>query len=85
MNDVSYLPPLTALAVLVIHDVFQYSETNVTHFLFSVLRIKGLYMSRALLAHPQEALQKRHLVYCVRIMSVDCGAVAEQPRHIQLT
>jgi hypothetical protein len=29
-------------------------------------------MFRALLAHPQEALQKRHLVYCVRVMSVGC-------------
>jgi hypothetical protein len=27
-------------------------------------------MFRALLVHPQEALHKRHLVYCVRIMSV---------------
>jgi hypothetical protein len=36
--------------------VYQYSETNVMHFLFSLLRIKGLYMFRALLAHPQEAL-----------------------------
>jgi hypothetical protein len=34
----------------------QYSETNVMHFLFSLLRIKGLYMFRALLGHPQEAL-----------------------------
>jgi hypothetical protein len=25
------------------------------HFLFNLLRIKGLYMFRALLAHPQEA------------------------------
>jgi hypothetical protein len=32
-------------------------------------------MFRALLAHPQEALHKRHLVYCVRIMSVGCGTV----------
>jgi hypothetical protein len=31
---------------------------------------------RALLAHPQEVLHKRHLVYCVRIMSVGCGKVA---------
>jgi hypothetical protein len=31
-------------------------------------------MFRALLAHPQEALHKRHLVYCVR-MSVDCDTV----------
>jgi hypothetical protein len=29
-------------------------------------------MFRALLAHPQEALHKRHLVYCVRVMSVGC-------------
>jgi hypothetical protein len=28
----------------------QYSETNVMHFLFNLLRIKGLYMFRALLA-----------------------------------
>jgi hypothetical protein len=32
------------------------------HFLFGLLRIKGLYMFRALLAHPQEALHKKHLV-----------------------
>jgi hypothetical protein len=40
------------------------------HFLFNLLKIKGLYMLRALLAHPQEMLHKRHLVYCVRVMSV---------------
>jgi hypothetical protein len=45
------------------------------HFLFSLLRIKGLYMFRALLAHPQEALHKRHLVYCVRVMSVGCTRI----------
>jgi hypothetical protein len=28
-------------------------------------------MFRALLALPQEALNKRHLVYCVRVMTVD--------------
>jgi hypothetical protein len=33
-------------------------------------------MFRALLDHPQEALYKRHLVYCVRIMSAGCGMVA---------
>jgi hypothetical protein len=27
-------------------------------------------MFRALLAHLQEALNKQHLVYCVRVMSV---------------
>jgi hypothetical protein len=29
-------------------------------------------MFRALLAQPQEVLHKRHLVYCVRVMSVGC-------------
>jgi hypothetical protein len=46
--------------------VCQYSETNLMHFLFNLLRTKGLYMFRALLAHPQEVLYIRHLVYCVR-------------------
>jgi hypothetical protein len=32
-------------------------------------------MFRALLAHPQEALHKRHLVYCVRVMSVGCTKI----------
>jgi hypothetical protein len=36
--------------------VYQYIETNVVHFLFSLLRIKGLYMFRPLLTHPQEVL-----------------------------
>jgi hypothetical protein len=29
-------------------------------------------MFRALLAHLQEALHKRHMEYCVRVMSVGC-------------
>jgi hypothetical protein len=58
-------------------NAHQHSETNVMHFLFSLLRIKGLFMFRALLAHPQEALHKRHLVYCVRVMSVGCEAPPE--------
>jgi hypothetical protein len=33
-------------------------------------------MFGALLAHLQEVLHKRQLVYCVRIMSVGCGTVA---------
>jgi hypothetical protein len=33
-------------------------------------------MLLALLAYPQEAPHKRHLVYCMRIMSADCGTVA---------
>jgi hypothetical protein len=32
-------------------------------------------MFRALIAYPQQAPQKRHLVYCVR-MSVGCGTIA---------
>jgi hypothetical protein len=36
--------------------ICKYSETNVMHFLFSLLRIKSLYMFRALLAHLQEVL-----------------------------
>jgi hypothetical protein len=51
----------------------QRNETNVMHFSFSLLRIKGLYMFRALLTYPQEAIHKRHLVYCVRIMSGGCA------------
>jgi hypothetical protein len=63
----------------------QYKETNVMHFSFNLLRIRGLYMFRALLAHPQEALHKRDLVYCLRIMSVGCGTVAVKLCHSQLT
>jgi uncharacterized protein YpmS len=45
------------------------------HFLLNLLRIKGLYMFRALLAQPQESLHKQHLVYCVRGMSVGCTKI----------
>jgi hypothetical protein len=45
------------------------------HFFFNLLRIKGLYVFRALLAHPQEVLHKRHLVDCVRVMSVGCTRI----------
>jgi hypothetical protein len=45
-----------------------YSETNVMQFLLNFLRVNGLYMFRALLAHHQEALHKRHLAYCVRVI-----------------
>jgi hypothetical protein len=44
-------------------SVYQYNETNVMHFSFNLLRIKDLYMFRALLTHPQEALHKRHLIH----------------------
>jgi hypothetical protein len=63
-------------------NIHQYSETNVMHFLFSLLRIKGLYIFRELLAHPQEALHKRHLVYCGRVMLVGCTKIeVELVRH----
>jgi hypothetical protein len=40
-------------------------------------------MYRALLAHLQEVLHKRHLVYCVRVMSVGCTRIGvEQARSI---
>jgi hypothetical protein len=44
-------------------------------------------MFRGLLAHPQEVRHKRHLVYCVRIMSVGCASIAVslQSWHSQLT
>jgi hypothetical protein len=38
-------------------------------------------MFRALRAHPQDSLHKRHLLYCVRIMSVGCVTVP-QPTDI---
>jgi hypothetical protein len=37
---------------------------------FNLLRIKDLYMFRALPAYLQEALNKQDLVYCVRVMSI---------------
>jgi hypothetical protein len=53
----------------------RYTETNVMHFLFNLLTIMGLCMFWTLLAHPQEALNKRHLVYCMRKMSVGCTKI----------
>jgi hypothetical protein len=63
----------------------QYSETNVMHFLFNLLRIKGLYMFRALLAHPQEELHKPHLVYYARVMSVGSTSILVQSTDITRT
>jgi hypothetical protein len=60
--------------------VYRYSETNVMHFSFSLLRIKGLYMFRALLAHPQDTLHKWHLVYCMRVMSVGHTRIEAKPQ-----
>jgi hypothetical protein len=57
----------------------QESETKVKHILFILLRIEGLYKFRALLAHPQEALNKPHFVYYVRGMSVGCTRIGAEP------
>jgi Zn-finger protein len=56
--------------------VYHCNETNVMHFSSNLLRIRGLFMFRVLLAHPREVLNKRHLVYCVRTISVGCGTIA---------
>jgi hypothetical protein len=39
-------------------SIFLYSETNVMHFLFNLLRIIGLCMFQALPVHPQEVQHK---------------------------
>jgi hypothetical protein len=48
----------------------------------SWLRVKGRYMFRALLAHSQEALHKRHLVYSVRVVSVRSTRIEVDSTHI---
>jgi hypothetical protein len=43
-------------------------------------------MFRVSLAHPQEALNKWHMVYCVRVMSVGCTTpMLVQPTAITRT
>jgi hypothetical protein len=42
-------------------------------------------MFRALLAHPHEALHKRHLIYCVRVLSAGCTSILVQPTDITRT
>jgi hypothetical protein len=72
---VLYIVQHVATLVASLHQTLQksqYSTTNVMHFLFSLLRIKGLYMFRALLTDLQEVRNKWHLVYCMRVMSVGC-------------
>jgi hypothetical protein len=54
----------------------QYNENNVTHFSLNLLKIKDLCTFQALLAGPQEALHKRHSVYCVCIFCVPRTLVA---------
>jgi hypothetical protein len=55
--------------------LYRYNETNVVHFSINLVKIKSLYVFRELLAHPQEAPHKRHLVYFVRVMSVGCTRI----------
>jgi hypothetical protein len=74
-SSMPYEPFIVTKVTTLSLPVTQCSEGNVMHFLFSLLRIKGLYMFRALLAHPQEALYKRQLVYCERVMSVGCTRI----------
>jgi nicotinic acid phosphoribosyltransferase len=52
----------------------------VMHFLLNLLTITDLYTLRALHAYPQEALNKRHFVYCVRVMSVGCTRIGAELR-----
>jgi hypothetical protein len=55
------------------HDALQAEkQKEVCRTPLICIRIKGLYKFRALLAHPQEALHTRDLVYCVRVMLVGC-------------
>jgi hypothetical protein len=41
-------------------------------------------MFGALVANPQEALHKRHLVYCVRVMSVGCTRINPEDGKVKL-
>jgi hypothetical protein len=67
---------LLNVLLIVHHSVSElYSETNAMQFLFSLLRLKGLYMFQALIAHPQEVLNKWHLVYYVFVISVGCTRI----------
>jgi hypothetical protein len=59
--------------------IYEYNETNVIRFLFSLLRIKGLYLFRA------GATQKRHLVYCVSVRSVVCTWYSQLTTRMQYT
>jgi hypothetical protein len=60
--------PVNVIALMWAASSIQYSENNVMHFLFSLLRIKDLYMFQALVAHSQDSLHKRHLVCCTCVL-----------------
>jgi hypothetical protein len=65
-------------------EIYLYSENNDMHFLFCLLRIKGLYMFWATLARPQEVLHKWHLVYCVCVMSAAPSAAPPAEEQVML-
>jgi hypothetical protein len=56
--------------LFIVHHSITVQSNQRYLLLFSLLRMKGLCMFRALLAPHQVALHKWHLVYCVRVMSV---------------
>jgi hypothetical protein len=52
------------------------------HFLFNLLKIKGLYMFQALLAHPQEALHNgTWYIACVLCQLAAPGAANRHNMH----
>jgi hypothetical protein len=66
--------------------VYQYSTTNIMHILFNLLRIEGLYMFRALLAHIQEAQHKQKLgILCACYFSWLHTPILVQPADITHT
>jgi hypothetical protein len=75
-------------------SVYQYSDSTSEYIstvkptwcnFIQFIKIKVLYTFRALLLHTQEVLHKRHLVYCMRVMSVGCTSftsILVQPTDI---
>jgi hypothetical protein len=74
-KELTYMKVFLLLSLLTLSSI-RIIKPKWRTFSLNLLRIKGLYMFRALLAHPQEVLHKLHLVYCVRAISVGCGTVA---------
>jgi hypothetical protein len=57
----------------------QYRETNAMHFLFSLLRIKDLYMFRALLAHPQDILRACYISWLHQSTDINTHTIYQVP------
>jgi hypothetical protein len=55
--------------------VDQYNETNVMHVLFNLLRINASTCFEHYLHILRRRLHERHLVYCMRVMSVGCTRI----------